>query len=133
MTTEIKAEMSSAQQNEGGGRFLSGVPPIYRVPADSTVELQGFALDYFPKRERARTASYVIRVLSPEAHAEMFRQNFETLMAQIEDVTRLQEKIVSDTRDVKESSNEQPGPQQFEPPHAEPGRAIPKRASAWPN
>ncbi len=110
--TEIKTEMSSAQQKKAETLFVWS-PAHYRVPADSTVELQGFALDYFPKRERARTASYVIRVLSPEAHAEMLRQNLEALMAQIEDITRLQEKIVSDTRDVKESAKEQPGPQQL--------------------
>ena len=109
--TEIKTELSSTQQKKAEAVFVWS-PTHYRIPADSTVELQGYALDYFPKRERARTASYLIHVLSPEAHAEMLRQNLEALMAQIEDITRLQEKIVSDTRDVKESAREQPGPQQ---------------------
>jgi len=111
MSTEIKAEMSSAQEKRVEEVFLWS-PALYRIPADSTVELQGFARDYFPKRERARTASYIIRVLSPEAHAEMLRQNLEALMAQIEDITRLQEKIVSDTTDVKESAKDLPGAQQ---------------------
>ncbi len=112
MSTEIKAEMTSAQEKKVEEVFLWS-PTLYRIPADSTVELQGFARDYFPKRERARTASYLIRVLSPEAHAEMLRQNLEALMAQIEDVTRLQEKIVSDTREVEESSHDLPGAPQF--------------------
>ena len=108
--TEIKTELSSTQQKKAEAVFVWS-PAHYRIPADSTVELQGFALDYYPKRERARTASYLIHVLSPEAHAEMLRQNLEALMAQIEDITRLQEKIVSDTREVKESDKDQPDPQ----------------------
>jgi len=110
MTTEIKSEMTSAQQKKVEDVFLWS-PTLYHIPVDSTVQLQGFAQDYFPKRERARTAPYVIRVLSQESHAEMLRQNLEALMAQIEDITRLQEKIVSDTRDVKESSTNLPGAQ----------------------
>jgi len=110
-STEIKAEMSSAQEKKAEEIFLWS-PAHYHIPADSTVELQGFALDYFPKRARVRTASCLIRVLSPEAHAEMLRQSLEALMAQIEDITRLQEKIVSDTRDVKESTQDLPDPQQ---------------------
>jgi hypothetical protein len=112
MSTEIKAEMTSAQQKKVEEVFLWS-PALYRIPADSTVELQGFAQDYFPKRARARTASYVIRILSPESHAEMLRQELEALMAQIEDVTRLQEKIVSDTREVQESIKDLTGGQPF--------------------
>ena len=107
LSTEIKAEMTSPQEKKVENTFLWS-PALYRIPADSTVELQGFAQDYFPKRERARTASYVIRVLSPESHAELLRQDLEALMAQIEDITRSQEKIVADTRDVKETAEESP-------------------------
>ena len=110
MTTEIKSEMASPQQKKVEDNFLWS-PALYHIPADSTVQLQGFAQDYFPKRERSRTAPYLIRVLSLESHAEMLRQSLEALMAQIEDITRLQEKIVSDTRDVKESSTNLPGAQ----------------------
>jgi hypothetical protein len=111
MATEIKAEMASARQKKAEEDFLWS-PAAFRIPADSSVELLGFARDYFPKRERARTASYVIRVLSPESHAEMLRQTLEALMAQIEDVTRLQEKIVADTQEVKEASTNLAGPLQ---------------------
>ncbi|MGD0410714.1 MAG: hypothetical protein ABSC18_03360 [Verrucomicrobiota bacterium] len=112
LLSEIKAEMTSPQQKKVEDIFLWS-PSLYHIPADSTVELQGFAQDYFPKRQPVHTASYVIRVLSPESHAELLRQDLEALMAQIEDVTRLQEKIVSDTREVKESSKELPGEQPF--------------------
>jgi len=112
MSTELKSEMTSPQQKKVEDVFLWS-PALYRIPADSTVELQGFALDYFPKRERARTGSFVIRILSPESHAEMLRQELEALMARIEDVTRLQEKIVTDTRDVKESAKDLPGAEPF--------------------
>jgi hypothetical protein len=75
MSTEIKTEMASTREKKAENVFRWS-PALYRIPADSTVELQGFARDYFPKRERARTASYVIRVLSPESHAEMVRQDW---------------------------------------------------------
>jgi hypothetical protein len=76
---------------------------MYRIPPDSTVELEGFARDYFPDRERSRTAAYRIRVLSPEEHAELVRQQLEGLMAQVEEVTRLQEKSWPDWAEVKDA------------------------------
>ena len=112
LSTEIKAEMTSPLQKKVENIFLWS-PALYRIPADSTVALEGFAQDYFPKRPRSRTTSYAIRILSPESHAELLRQNLEALMAQIEDITRLQEKIVSDTRQVQASTNALPGEQPF--------------------
>ena len=69
------------------------------------MELQAFARDYLPNRERARTVACRIRVLSPEEHAEMVREELEAAMAQAEEVTRLQEKIVANVRGVKEDDH----------------------------
>ncbi|MGD0813696.1 MAG: hypothetical protein ABSA83_08845 [Verrucomicrobiota bacterium] len=80
-------------------------PQAFRIPADSTVELQGYARDFFPERERSRTAPYRIRVLSPEEHAELVRQQLEGVLASIEDVTRLQEKIAANLGDLQDHTN----------------------------
>src|SRR5208282_914733 len=78
-------------------------PQAFHIPSDSTVELQGYARDFYPERERSRTAPCRIRVLSPEEHAELVRERLEDVMACIEDVTRLQEKITANLRDVKDN------------------------------
>ncbi len=101
-TTEVKYQMSSPQMKEGE-RTFKWSPRIYRIPADSTVELTAFARDFFPNRERARTGVYHIRVLSPEEHAEMLRKQLEATMAQVEEVSRLQEKIVANLADLKDA------------------------------
>jgi hypothetical protein len=103
ITTEIKIVTPSAHVKKAGKTFLWS-PQLFRIPADSTVELQGYARDYFPDRERIRTGLYHIRVLSPQEHAEMVREQLEAIMAQIEEVTRLQEKIVANLGDVKQNA-----------------------------
>ncbi len=101
ISTEIKTQASSPEQKKVERNFLWS-PEIFRIPADSTVELQAFARDYLPDRERARTVACHIRVLSPEEHAELVREELEAAMAQAEEVTRLQEKIVANVRGVKD-------------------------------
>ena len=102
ITTEVKIMTASSRVKKTAKVFLWS-PRAFRIPADSTVELQGYARDFFPERERSRTAPYRIRVLSPEEHAELVRQQLEDVMARIEEVTRLQEKIAANLRDVKDN------------------------------
>ncbi len=103
-STEIKAMATNSQQKKVERAFMWS-PEIFRIPADSTVDLQAFARDYLPERERSRTPVCRIRVLSPEEHAELVRENLEATMAQAEEVTRLQEKIVANVRGVKEDEH----------------------------
>ena len=77
-------------------------PALYGVPADSIVELQAFARDFFPGRERSLTPVYRIQVLTQEQHAELIREQLETVMSQVEEVTRRQENIVSSLNEVKD-------------------------------
>src|SRR5208337_3576642 len=100
--TEVKTQPPSPRARTAEKTFLWS-PSICRIPADSTVEMQGYARDYYPDRERARTATYQIHVLSPEEHAEMVREQLEAIMAQIEEVTRLQEKVVTGVAEVKDA------------------------------
>ena len=101
-TTEIKTAAKSPRDKTVDKAFLWS-PSHLGIPAGSTVELQGYARDYYPDRERIRTAVYRIHVLSPEEHAEMVRQKLEETMAQVEEVTRLQEKVVAGLADVKDA------------------------------
>ncbi len=101
-TTELKTQTTNARVKTAEKVFLWS-PRVFGIPADSTVELAGYARDYFPNRERARTAIYHVRVLSPEEHAEMLRLQLEAVMGQAEEVTRLQEKIVAALGEVKEA------------------------------
>lgn len=104
ITSEVKVIMPSTHVKKAQHTFLWS-PNIFRIPADSTVELQAYARDYFPGRERSRTAAYRIRVLSPEEHAELIREQLADVMARMEEVTRLQEKIAANMRDARDSTN----------------------------
>jgi hypothetical protein len=101
-TTELKTQTTNTRVKTAEKVFLWS-PRVFGIPADSTVELAGYARDYFPNRERARTGTYHLRVLSPEEHAEMLRLQLEAVMGQAEEVTRLQEKIVAALGEVKEA------------------------------
>ena len=109
-STEVKIQTSSTQVKAMEKVFLWS-PSVFRIPADSTVELEGIARDYFPDRERARTALYRIRVLGPEEHAELVRRQLEELLTQVEEVTRLQEKIVAALGEVKDADKMAPAQQ----------------------
>src|SRR5205085_8391071 len=79
-------------------------PMLLGVPADSTVAVRGSATDFYPGREAVDTPSYRIHVLGNEQHAEMVRQRLEAVMARLEEVSRLEEKIASATAELKEKT-----------------------------
>ncbi len=106
-TTEVKNQPSSNQVKTAEKVFLWS-PAAFGIPAGSTVEMEGFARDYLPDRERIRTSVYRIRVLTPEEHAELLRQQLEAVLAQVEEVTRLQEKIVAGLGEVKNADKMTP-------------------------
>jgi hypothetical protein len=101
-TTEMKTVAPSPRDRSVEKAFLWS-PSVLRIQPGSTVLLQGYARDYYPERERLRSAVYRIHILSPEEHAEMVRQKLEEVMAQVEEVTRLQEKVVAGLAEVKDA------------------------------
>lgn len=103
-TTEVKTMAAQPDEKKITHAFRWS-PAMLRLPAGSVVTLQGFARDYYPQRARSRTAAHRIRVLSPEEHAELVRQQLEAAMAQLEDVTRLQEKITVNAEDTQAATN----------------------------
>ncbi|HVK59877.1 MAG TPA: hypothetical protein VM735_13915, partial [Candidatus Kapabacteria bacterium] len=77
-------------------------PAVLGIPSETTIEIRAFAVDYMPGRERSESPVYRIHVMGNAQHAEMVRQNLESLLVQLEEVTRLEEKIASDTREMKD-------------------------------
>jgi hypothetical protein len=75
-------------------------PLTLQVPQDSTISVRGFATDLFPGREPVETPSYRIHVLGNEQHAEMVRQRLESVMARLEEISRLEEKIAAATAEM---------------------------------
>ncbi len=101
-STEVKTQTPSPHVKTASKTFLWS-PTLYRIPTGSTVELQAYVRDYFPSRERTMTPVYRIHVLNQEQHAELVREQLEAVMAQVEEVTRLQEKIVAGLGEVKDA------------------------------
>src|SRR5687768_13764377 len=77
-------------------------PAVLGIPPETTIEVRAFAVDYLPGRERSESPVYRIHVMGNAQHAEMVRQNLESLLVQLEEVTRLEEKIASETREMKD-------------------------------
>jgi len=97
--TELKTVAESPTEKTSEMTFQWS-PALFRIPADSIVELVAYARDRLPGRERVKSALCRIHVLSPEKHAEMIRQELEAAMERADEAARLQEKILSDTADI---------------------------------
>jgi len=100
--TEVKIQPGSPHLKNLEKTFRWS-PAIFRIPEDSSVEIQAFARDYLPARERAESSVHRIHILGKEKHAELIRQKLESLLARVEEVTRLEEKVMANTTDVSEN------------------------------
>ncbi|MBA4149935.1 MAG: hypothetical protein H0X66_17625 [Verrucomicrobia bacterium] len=103
-STEVKMSKNSSREKEVEELFRWS-PGIFRIPADSYVELVAFATDHFPGRERSESAVRRISVLGNERHAELVRQNLESVLARIEEVARKQEQVMAKTEDLQNAEN----------------------------
>lgn len=97
----FKYEATSTREKKLEQQFRFS-PALLKMPAGSMIELRAYAKDFFPGREPTESPVYRVFVLGNEQHAEMVRQKFESLLGRLEEVTRLQEKIADETRDLKE-------------------------------
>lgn len=100
-TTEIKIRKKSPREKKVEEVFQWS-PAVFRIGPDTLVELVAFATDYFPGRERAESTVYRIHVLGNEKHADLVRQNLESVLARIEEVARLEEKILAKTAELND-------------------------------
>ena len=81
-------------------------PAVLRVPPDSSVELHAVANDFFPERKVSESPIHFIHVVSLAKHAEMVRQQLEAIFARLEEITRAEEGIANQTRDLKDLPKE---------------------------
>ena len=75
-------------------------PNLYGIAPGDVVELFGQVTDYYPEREPSLTPLYRIHIVSSVEHAERIRQQLESLMTEIEDVSRLEQSIADATRET---------------------------------
>ena len=79
-------------------------PALLQIQPDTTVLVRGLAIDYYPDRQPASSPVYRIHVLSREAHARLIHDEFEKLLAQLEELTRRQEAILQSGKAVHAQS-----------------------------
>ncbi|MFN7138467.1 MAG: hypothetical protein ACK4UN_03920, partial [Limisphaerales bacterium] len=103
-STEVKINKRSTREKEVEEVFRWS-PVIFRIPTDTSVELVAFATDYFPGRQRSESAVRRITILGNERHAELVRQNLESVLARVEDVARKQEQIMARAEDLQNAEN----------------------------
>ena len=75
-------------------------PSIYEIPAGATVEFQGFVTDFYPDRKPVESAVYRVHIVSSAEHAELIRSRLESLLTNLEEVSRLQEKLAAASEDL---------------------------------
>ena len=102
VTRRESAQNISAMDTKYVEHTINLSPAVLGIGPETTIEIRAFAVDSLPGRERSESPVYRIHVMGNAQHAEMIRQNLESLLVQLEEVTRLEEKIASDTRDMKD-------------------------------
>lgn len=101
-STEIKMGRNSTRERETEEVFQWS-PAIFRIPPDSSVDMVAFASDFFPERERSESSIRRINILGNERHAELVRQNLESVLARVEEITRKQEQVMAKTEALREN------------------------------
>lgn len=97
-----RAPTSDQKQFEHGFRFS---PVLLGIKEDSVVELRARATDRFPGRTPSESTLYRIFVVSPERHAELVRQNLESILTRVEEVTRQEEAVLTATQALSENKD----------------------------
>ena len=81
-------------------------PSALGVPADTVVELTGYALDYLPKREPSTSWKLTIFVLSPEKHAERIRERMDQVLKQLDERIRDEERALEENKTIAENKKD---------------------------
>jgi hypothetical protein len=104
----------AGSQSYGGShtnRELEGVfvlsPSIERLGPGTTVTVGAQAIDYYPGRQPARSAEYVVRILGWQEHAEMIQREMGRLQERIEELIRDEEGVHESTQDVRDQPEEE--------------------------
>ncbi|MEI7730119.1 MAG: hypothetical protein WCO56_11140 [Verrucomicrobiota bacterium] len=101
---EVKAGGYQMKKLDGKYDFS---PLVLQLPPGTLVGLRATALDYLPDRQPSESIMHRIFVMSKEEHAKMVQEEFEKLRAALEELTRRQENLAGDTKQVKDLKPEQ--------------------------
>ena len=89
---------------EFGPRNLAGDstylfdPRKLKLQEGMIVNIYAAAQDYYRSERTSRSLPFQVYILSPEEHAQIIQQNFESKMAELDDLVRRQGKIFSRLR-----------------------------------
>ncbi len=71
------------------------------------VNLYAVGRDYYRTDRKRRSLPFQIYILSPEEHAQIIQQNFESIMAELDEMVRRQENLLEETRDTQDLDAEE--------------------------
>jgi hypothetical protein len=75
-------------------------PRQLNIPEQTIVTLQTMTNDYYPKRPAVFSRQYKIYVLSQQEHEALIKQEFEAIMAKVEDLVWREEENLEKNRDI---------------------------------
>jgi hypothetical protein len=103
---EIKTVTSDVKTGTYLDRKLDGQyefsPMILRLPPGAQIMVRATALDYLPGRTPSESPMSRIFIISKEEHAKLVMEEFEKIRAALEELTRRQENLNTDTKQVKD-------------------------------
>ncbi len=70
-------------------------PAVLGIPGDTRVTLYALSKDWLPDRVPSKSSTHYIHVLSRESHARLIQEQFEKLMARVEELARRQEALLA--------------------------------------
>ncbi|MBC8324296.1 MAG: hypothetical protein H8E27_01540 [Verrucomicrobia subdivision 3 bacterium] len=76
------------------------------IPDDTMVNVYVVAKDYYRTDRYVRSLPVKIYILTPEEHAQLIQENFDTKMAELDDIVRRQENLLEETKQLQEMSPE---------------------------
>ena len=82
-------------------------PRKLKLEEGVVVNLYAAAKDYYRTDRRSRSLPFQIHILSPEEHAQIIQQNFESKMAELDELVRRQENLLEATQETLDQDSEQ--------------------------
>ncbi len=82
-------------------------PRKLNLEEGTVVNLYAVARDYYRTDRKSRSMPFQINILSPEEHAQIIQQNFESKMAELDELVRRQENLLEATRETLDQDAEQ--------------------------
>ena len=98
--SEFHFESSLPNETELKESFLFS-PSVVGAPPESVVELRAYSTDYYPGRPKSLSMAYRFHIIGLVEHAEWTKQTFEDLFARLEELTRSEEEVAEETRQLK--------------------------------